>query len=66
MVDGFVGWSVGENLMGGTVRVQGNASECAGASSHGGTMIIEGDASLPGRHLAEGRHDPRRPATSAT
>jgi methylamine---glutamate N-methyltransferase subunit B len=45
VVDGFVGWSVGENLMDGTVRVKGNASECAGASSHGGTIIIEGDAS---------------------
>jgi formylmethanofuran dehydrogenase subunit C len=45
VVDGFVGWSVGENLMSGTVRVRGNASECAGASSHGGTIIIEGDAS---------------------
>lgn len=45
VVDGFVGWSVGENLMCGTVRVKGNASECTGASSHGGTIIIEGDAS---------------------
>jgi methylamine---glutamate N-methyltransferase subunit B len=45
VVDGFVGWSVGENLMSGTIRVKGNASECTGASSHGGTIIIEGDAS---------------------
>ena len=45
VVDGFVGWSVGENLMDGIVRVKGNASECAGASGHGGTVIIEGDAS---------------------
>jgi glutamate synthase domain-containing protein 3 len=45
VVGGFVGWSVGENLMSGTVRVNGNASECAGASSHGGTIIIAGDAS---------------------
>jgi glutamate synthase domain-containing protein 3 len=45
LVDGFAGWSVGENLMDGTIRVKGNASECAGASSHGGTIIIEGDAS---------------------
>lgn len=44
-VDGFVGWSVAENLMSGTVRVRGNASECAGASSHGGLLVIEGDAS---------------------
>jgi methylamine---glutamate N-methyltransferase subunit B len=45
VVNGFVGWSVGENLMAGSVRVKGNASECAGASSHGGTIVIEGDAS---------------------
>ncbi|WP_214366828.1 glutamate synthase [Pseudonocardia sp. H11422] len=45
VVDGFVGWSAGENLMSGTVRVRGNASECAGASAHGGTVIVEGDAS---------------------
>ncbi len=35
-VDGFVGWSVGENLSSGLVRVRGNASECAGASARGG------------------------------
>src|SRR6266496_194578 len=32
VVHGFTGWSVGENLQAGSVRVQGNASECAGAS----------------------------------
>ena len=45
VVNGFVGWSVAENLMRGTVRVRGHASECAAASSHGGTVVIEGDAS---------------------
>lgn len=44
-VEGFVGWSVGENLGSGTVRVRGNASECAGASARGGLIVIEGDAS---------------------
>lgn len=44
-VDGFVGWSLAENLMSGTVRVKGNASSCAGATSHGGLIVIEGDAS---------------------
>lgn len=44
-VDGFVGWSVAENLMSGMVRVRGNASECAGASAHGGTVVVNGDAS---------------------
>ena len=46
VVDGFVGWSVGENLMGGTIRVRGSASQSAGSSAHGGRIFIEGDASL--------------------
>lgn len=33
VVDGFVGWSVGENLMGGSIRVHGSASQSAGASA---------------------------------
>jgi formylmethanofuran dehydrogenase subunit C len=45
-VHGFVGWSVGENLMGGTIRVKGSASQSAGASARGGRLVIEGDASL--------------------
>jgi glutamate synthase domain-containing protein 3 len=45
-VDGFVGWSVGENLMGGTVRVRGSASQSAASSARGGTVVVEGDASL--------------------
>ena len=44
-VDGFVGWSAGENLMSGMIRVRGNASECTAASAHGGTVIVHGDAS---------------------
>jgi formylmethanofuran dehydrogenase subunit C len=46
VVNGFVGWSVGENLMGGTIRVKGSASQSAGSSARGGRIIIEGDASL--------------------
>jgi methylamine---glutamate N-methyltransferase subunit B len=45
-VNGFVGWSVGENLMGGTIRVRGSASQSAGASARGGRILIEGHASL--------------------
>jgi methylamine---glutamate N-methyltransferase subunit B len=45
-VEGFVGWSVAENLMGGTVRVRGSASQSAGSSARGGTIVIEGAASL--------------------
>jgi methylamine---glutamate N-methyltransferase subunit B len=44
-VHGSVGWSVAENIMSGTVRVNGYASECAGASGHGGLLVIERDAS---------------------
>jgi formylmethanofuran dehydrogenase subunit C len=46
VVNGFVGWSVGENLMGGTIRVRGSASQSAGSSARGGRILIEGDASL--------------------
>jgi glutamate synthase domain-containing protein 3 len=45
-VEGFVGWAVGENLMGGTVRVRGSASQSAASSARGGTIVVEGDASL--------------------
>ena len=44
-VRGNVGWSVAENMMSGSVRVKGFASECAGASGHGGLLVIEGSAS---------------------
>jgi glutamate synthase domain-containing protein 3 len=46
VVNGFVGWAVGENLMGGSIRVRGSASQSAGSSARGGTIVIEGDASL--------------------
>ncbi len=46
VVNGFVGWSVGENLMGGTIRVRGSASQSAGASARGGRIFVEGQASL--------------------
>ncbi len=45
-VDGFVGWSVGENLMGGTIRIRGSVSQSAGASARGGRIFVEGHASL--------------------
>src|SRR4051812_18910504 len=37
-VHGNVGWSVAENIMSGTVRVKGFASECAAASGRGGLV----------------------------
>jgi glutamate synthase domain-containing protein 3 len=36
---------VAENIMSGTVVVEGNASQSAGATGHGGLLVINGDAS---------------------
>jgi glutamate synthase domain-containing protein 3 len=44
-IDGNVGTGVAENMMSGTVHVKGNASQSAGATAHGGLLIIDGDAS---------------------
>lgn len=44
-VHGMVGVGVAENMMSGSVRVKGHASQCAGATGHGGLLVIEGDAS---------------------
>jgi glutamate synthase domain-containing protein 3 len=44
-VHGNVGWSTAENIMSGTVRIKGSASECTGASGHGGFVVVEGDCS---------------------
>ena len=46
VVNGFAGWSLGENLMGGTIRVRGSASQSAGSSARGGRIFVEGNASL--------------------
>ena len=45
VVHGNVGWSIAENMISGRIRVKGFASECAGASAHGGLLFIEGSAS---------------------
>ena len=56
-VHGTVGTGVAENMMSGTVRVTGDASQSAGATGHGGLLVIEGSASHALRHLDEGhRH----------
>jgi glutamate synthase domain-containing protein 3 len=44
-IGGSAGPGVAENMMSGSVRVRGNVSHCAGASGHGGLLVIEGDAS---------------------
>ena len=36
---------VAENMMSGIVHVKGNASQSAGATAHGGLLLIDGDAS---------------------
>ncbi|MBM4481573.1 protein glxC, partial [Rhodococcus hoagii] len=38
------GVGVAENMMSGTVRVTGDASQSAGATAHGGLLVIEGNA----------------------
>jgi glutamate synthase domain-containing protein 3 len=45
IVDGHAGTGLAENIMSGTVRVRGNAAQCAAASGRGGLVVIEGDAS---------------------
>ena len=45
IVHGNVGWSVAENIMSGQVWIKGFASQCAGASGHGGLLFIEGSSS---------------------
>ena len=43
---GNAGPGVAENMMSGRVHVKGFASVAAGASAHGGLLVIDGDASL--------------------
>ncbi len=55
------GPGVGENMMSGSIRVEGFASTAAGASAHGGTLVIAGRRGAALRHLAQGRrHRGRR------
>ena len=44
--DGSAGTGVAENMMSGKVHVKGFASNGAGASAHGGLLVIDGDAGL--------------------
>ena len=46
VVRGNAGPGVGENMMSGSIRVDGFASTAAGASAHGGLLVIRGDAAL--------------------
>ena len=44
--EGEAGTGVAENMMSGKVHVKGFASNGAGASAHGGLLVIDGDAGL--------------------
>jgi glutamate synthase domain-containing protein 3 len=43
-VRGNAGVGVAENMMSGTVHVTGDASQSAGATAHGGLLVIDGNA----------------------
>ncbi|WP_247326264.1 protein glxC [Bradyrhizobium sp. 141] len=45
VIDGNAGPGVGENMMSGLIHVRGDASQCAGATAHGGLLLIDGNAS---------------------
>jgi len=45
-VHGNAGVGVAENMMSGCVRVRGDVSQSAGATGHGGLLIVEGSASM--------------------
>ena len=45
IIEGNVGTGVAKNMMSGLVHVKCNASQSAGATGHGGTLVIDGDAS---------------------
>jgi len=44
-IKGSAGPGVAENMMSGKVIVEGNVSQCAGATGHGGLLVIKGNAS---------------------
>ena len=41
-IEGNAGTGVAENMMSGKIHVKGNASQSAGATAHGGLLIIDG------------------------
>ena len=44
VINGNTGPGLAENMMSGTVTVNGNASQYCGATAHGGLLVIKGDA----------------------
>jgi len=59
-IHGNAGQGVAENMMSGTVRVKGDASQAAGATAHGGLLVIEALRHLHERHRYRGQGE-RRP-----
>jgi glutamate synthase domain-containing protein 3 len=45
VIHGNAGVGVAENMISGKVHVKGDASQAAGATAHGGLLVIDGDAS---------------------
>jgi glutamate synthase domain-containing protein 3 len=43
-ITGNAGVGVAENMMSGRVHVRGSASQSAGATAHGGLLVVDGDA----------------------
>ena len=44
LIRGNAGVGVAENMMSGSVRVAGDASQSAGATAHGGLLVVDGNA----------------------
>jgi glutamate synthase domain-containing protein 3 len=41
-IHGNCGWSLGQNLMAGSIHVRGHAGSSAGATIRGGTIVVDG------------------------
>lgn len=53
-IEGSAGDYLGEHLCGGTITVGGDAGDFPGIANRGGTIVIGGDAHLPGAEMASG------------
>lgn len=54
-VMGNAGDFLGENLTGGEIHLHGDAGMFAGAEMRGGRLIIDGDATMPGANMINGK-----------
>ena len=53
-VRGSAGVFLGEHMCGGSIKVDGNAGDFPGAANQGGTILIGGNAYLPGAEMTKG------------